>query len=59
MKNLMPISLLVAGLIGLFGSADGDSNAGYHYMGSAKIMAQIGQAFAEAVHELMEGQDHE
>jgi hypothetical protein len=29
--------------------ADGASNAGYHYMGSAKIMAQIGKAFAEAV----------
>ncbi len=29
--------------------ADGASNAGYHYMGSAKIMAQIGKAFAEAM----------
>ena len=29
--------------------ADGASNAGYHYMGSAKIMAQIGKAFAEAI----------
>mgnify|MGYP001186505329 CR=1 FL=1 len=29
--------------------AAGASNAGYHYMGSAKIMAQIGKAFAEAV----------
>jgi len=28
--------------------ADGASNAGYHYMGSGKIMAQIGKAFAEA-----------
>jgi hypothetical protein len=28
----------------------GASNAGYHYMGSAKIMAQIGKAFAEAMH---------
>ena len=28
--------------------ADGASNAGYHYMGSAKIMAQIGKTFAEA-----------
>ena len=32
--------------------ADGASNAGYHYMGSAKIMAQIGKAFAEAADEL-------
>jgi len=32
--------------------ADGASNAGYHYMGSAKIMAQIGKAFAEAVSEI-------
>jgi hypothetical protein len=32
--------------------ADGVSNAGYHYMGSAKIMAQIGKAFAEAVDEI-------
>ncbi|MDP6355848.1 MAG: sialate O-acetylesterase [Planctomycetota bacterium] len=29
--------------------ADGASNAGYHYMGSAKIMSQIGKAFAEAM----------
>ncbi|HJN09846.1 MAG: sialate O-acetylesterase [Pirellulaceae bacterium] len=29
----------------------GTSNAAYHYMGSAKIMAQIGKAFAEAVAE--------
>lgn len=27
----------------------GASNGGYHYMGSAKIMAQIGKAFAEAM----------
>jgi hypothetical protein len=27
----------------------GCSNGGYHYLGSAKIMAQIGQAFAQAV----------
>lgn len=27
----------------------GSSNAGYHYLGSAKIMAQIGKAFAEAM----------
>lgn len=31
--------------------ASGASNAGYHYMGSGKIMAQIGKAFAEAMHE--------
>jgi alpha-galactosidase len=30
------------------------SNAEYHYMGSAKIMAQIGKGFAEALFELME-----
>jgi len=29
--------------------ADGASNAGYHYMGSGKIMAQIGKACAEAM----------
>lgn len=29
------------------------SNAGYHYLGSAKIMAQIGKAFAEALDETM------
>jgi hypothetical protein len=29
--------------------ADGASNAEYHYMGSAKILAQIGKAFAEAI----------
>jgi len=33
-------------------TADGASNAGYHYMGSAKIMAQIGKAFAEAMLEM-------
>ena len=32
--------------------ADGASNAGFHYMGSAKIMAQIGKAFVEAVDEI-------
>ncbi len=32
--------------------ADGASNAAYHYMGSAKIMAQIGKAFAEAIDEI-------
>jgi len=31
-------------------TAAGASNAAYHYMGSAKIMAQIGKAFAEAMH---------
>jgi len=30
----------------------GASNAGYHYLGSGKIMAQIGKAFAEAILEL-------
>jgi len=30
----------------------GCSNAGYHYMGSAKTMAQIGKAFAEAILEM-------
>ena len=30
----------------------GSSNGGYHYLGSAKIMAQIGKAFAEAILEL-------
>jgi hypothetical protein len=30
----------------------GSSNAGYHYLGSAKTMAQIGRAFAEALLEL-------
>ena len=27
----------------------GVSNAAYHYMGSAKIMARIGKAFAESM----------
>jgi hypothetical protein len=31
--------------------ASGASNAGYHYMGSGKIMAQIGKVFAEAMQE--------
>ena len=31
--------------------ASGASNAGYHYLGSGKMMAQIGKAFAEAMHE--------
>jgi hypothetical protein len=30
----------------------GSSNGGYHYLGSAKIMAQIGKAFAEAILEM-------
>ena len=30
----------------------GCSNGGYHYLGSAKIMAQSGKAFAEAIHKL-------
>jgi hypothetical protein len=30
----------------------GASNGGYHYLGSAKIMAQIGKAFAEATLEM-------
>jgi hypothetical protein len=30
----------------------GRSNAGYHYNGSGKIMAQIGKAFAEAIKEI-------
>ena len=30
----------------------GVSNAGYHYLGSGKIMAQIGKGFAEAMAEL-------
>jgi len=32
----------------------GKSNQAYHYLGSSKIMAQIGQAFAEAMVELMQ-----
>jgi hypothetical protein len=35
------------------------SNFDFHYMGSAKIMAQIGKGFAEAMVEIMEGQNHE
>jgi hypothetical protein len=30
------------------------SNGAYHYLGSAKIMARIGKAFAEAMDELMD-----
>ncbi len=32
--------------------AKGASNAEFHYLGSAKILGQIGKAFAEAAHEL-------
>jgi len=32
----------------------GISNQAYHYLGSAKIMTQIGKSFAEAMHELQE-----
>ena len=31
----------------------GKSNAGFHYMGSGKVLAQIGKGFAEAMAELM------
>lgn len=31
---------------------NGASNAEFHYLGSAKILGQIGKAFADAVHEL-------
>ena len=34
----------------------GSSNAQYHYNGSAKIMAQIGKGFAEAMAKLSESQ---
>ncbi len=27
----------------------GSSNAGFHYLGSAKMLGQIGRAFAEAI----------
>jgi hypothetical protein len=30
----------------------GSSNAGYHYLGSAKILGQIGKACAEAMLEM-------
>lgn len=33
----------------------GASNAGYHYLGAAKIMAPIGKAFAEAMADLQNG----
>jgi hypothetical protein len=32
----------------------GSSNAGYHYNGSGKIMAQIGKGFAEAIMSMTE-----
>jgi alpha-galactosidase len=32
----------------------GASNGGYHYFGSAKIFAQMGKAFAEAIHTLLD-----
>lgn len=35
----------------------GITNAEFHYLGSAKIMAQIGKAFAEAVHDLSPRRD--
>jgi len=35
------------------------SNFDFHYMGSAKIMAQIGKGFAESLFETMEGHNHE
>jgi alpha-galactosidase len=35
------------------------SNFDFHYMGSAKIMAQIGNGFAEALVEIAERQNHE
>jgi alpha-galactosidase len=34
--------------------ADGASNAEFHYLGSAKILGQIGKAFAEALVEMIE-----
>ena len=34
--------------------AKGKSNQAYHYLGSSKIMAQIGKAFADAMVELMQ-----
>ncbi len=35
----------------------GSSNAGYHYNGSGKIMAQIGKGFAEAMAKLIESRE--
>ena len=35
------------------------SNFDFHYMGSAKIMAQIGKSFAEAMVQLLRGREHE
>jgi len=37
----------------------GASSFEFHYLGSAKIMAQIGKGFAEALVEMMEGQNYE
>ena len=34
------------------------SNFDFHYMGSAKIIGQIGKGFAESLVEMMEGQNH-
>jgi len=36
----------------------GSSNGGYHYLGSAKIFAQMGKAFAEALLKLEKGSGH-
>ena len=36
----------------------GTSNFDFHYLGSAKIMAEIGKGFAEALAEMMEEQKH-
>lgn len=38
---------------------DSTSNFDFHYMGSAKIMTQIGKGFAEAMVQMMRGQNHE
>ena len=36
--------------------AAGASNAGFHYLGSSKMMGQFGKAFAEAMVELLDGE---
>ena len=36
----------------------GSSNGGYHYLGSAKIFAQMGKAFADALLKLEKGSGH-
>ncbi|MEM7013590.1 MAG: sialate O-acetylesterase [Verrucomicrobiota bacterium] len=36
---------------------NGASNAEYHYMGSAKIMGQIGKAFAESMNEILNAEN--